>query len=78
MRYDIIDGFYDAFGSFLYVYQCIPPFSILFSVSPQYYEKDGEMRPGKKGISLNKDQYDVLAALFKSGSINAEVAKLVK
>eukprot|EP00529_Nitzschia_sp_RCC80_P035179 CAMPEP_0113458208 /NCGR_PEP_ID=MMETSP0014_2-20120614/9804_1 /TAXON_ID=2857 /ORGANISM="Nitzschia sp." /LENGTH=117 /DNA_ID=CAMNT_0000349725 /DNA_START=90 /DNA_END=443 /DNA_ORIENTATION=+ /assembly_acc=CAM_ASM_000159 len=42
----------------------------------EFYEKDGDMLPGKKGISLNKDQYEMLSKLFKSGALEKEVAKL--
>lgn len=34
------------------------------------------MKPGKKGISLNKDQYETLKDLMKDGSLDAAVQKL--
>ena len=30
----------------------------------EYYEKDGEMRPGKKGIALNMDDFDTFCSLI--------------
>jgi len=30
----------------------------------EYYEKDGQMLPGKKGISLTLDQFDTVATLL--------------
>jgi hypothetical protein len=40
----------------------------------QYYEKDGKMLPGKKGISLTVEQYEALRDA--AGSIDAEIARL--
>ena len=41
----------------------------------EFYESNGEMKPGKKGISLNLEQYKILRKLMKSGSIDALVKK---
>jgi len=40
----------------------------------EYYEKDGEWRPGKKGISLNVDQYKALVKAIPS--INAQLKEM--
>jgi hypothetical protein len=42
----------------------------------QFYEKDDKMLPGKKGISLTKDQYEVLRDFVVSGDIDKEIAGL--
>lgn len=34
----------------------------------EYYEKDGELRPGKKGISLTPDQWEVSKKITGGGS----------
>jgi hypothetical protein len=39
----------------------------------EYYEKDGKLLPGKKGISLNQVQFNKLAEVFDA--IKAEVKK---
>merc|ERR1719291_115639 len=40
------------------------------------YEKDGQTRPGKKGISLTHDQFKTLAAAIKDGSIEEQINEL--
>lgn len=40
------------------------------------YEKGGKILPGKKGISLNLDQFETLCDLIKKGHIEKEVAAL--
>ena len=36
----------------------------------EFYEKEGEWLPGKKGIALNLDQYRELEKLVKSGGVD--------
>jgi len=44
----------------------------------EVYEKDGKTLPGKKGISMNVEQFETLRDLFKNGSIQREVDALQK
>ena len=41
----------------------------------EYHEKDGDMKPGQKGITLALDQYKEMRDLVKSGSIDAIIKK---
>ena len=42
----------------------------------EFYEKDGQMMPGKKGISLNLDQFELLKELVTSGSVDQAIKDL--
>lgn len=42
----------------------------------QFYEKDDKMLPGKKGISITKEQYETLRDLILAGHIDKEIAAL--
>lgn len=39
----------------------------------EMYEKDGKILPGKKGISLNLEQFETLSDLIKDGHLEKEV-----
>jgi hypothetical protein len=42
----------------------------------EVYEKDGKTLPGKKGISLTLEQYQVLQAAMTDGSLSGEIKRL--
>jgi hypothetical protein len=44
----------------------------------QFYEKDGKSMPGKKGISLNIQQFEVLSHFIKAGHVDKAIEDLGK
>mmetsp|Transcript_132830 Transcript_132830/g.384045 ORF Transcript_132830/g.384045 Transcript_132830/m.384045 type:complete len:117 (+) Transcript_132830:82-432(+) len=42
----------------------------------EYYEKGEKMLPGKKGISLTLDQYEILKDLIQKGAVDKEIAQM--
>ena len=44
----------------------------------QFYEKNDQMLPGKKGISLTVAQYEALKEAVQNGSIDKEIEALKK
>mmetsp|Transcript_7694 Transcript_7694/g.16432 ORF Transcript_7694/g.16432 Transcript_7694/m.16432 type:complete len:168 (-) Transcript_7694:230-733(-) len=44
----------------------------------EFYEKNGEKKPGKKGISLTLDQYKSLREIIMDGSLDEQIKALEK
>ena len=44
----------------------------------QFYEKNDQLLPGKKGISLTLEQYQALRDLILDGAIDKEIEELEK
>lgn len=42
----------------------------------EFYEKNGNLEPGKKGISLSSEQYKALKEIVKAGYIDDELSKM--
>ena len=42
----------------------------------KYYEMYGEQRPGRKGICLTIDQYNVLRSLIVDGILDQQIGEL--
>ena len=49
-----------------------------YYATQQYYEKNEQMLPGKKGISLTVEQYKAFKAAMESGVIDKEIEALEK